>query len=81
MVSSTANILETISERDARASGINVGVMHIRLDDLQGPEIAGLLTEHLEDMAAASPPESCHALDLDGLRQPGDHVLERVGRT
>ena len=44
--------------------------MHIKIDDLQGPEIAALLTEHLQDMAAASPPESCHALDLNGLRQP-----------
>jgi|SRR5947209_1641110 len=45
--------------------------MQIRIDDLRGPEIAGLLAEHLEDMAAVSPPESRHALDLDGLRQPG----------
>ena len=44
--------------------------MHIRLDDLRGPEIAALLTEHLEDMRAISPPESKHALDLDALRRP-----------
>ncbi len=44
--------------------------MHIKLDDLRGPEIAGLLTEHLDDMVAVSPPESRHALNLDGLRQP-----------
>lgn len=44
--------------------------MHIRLDDLRGPEIAALLQEHLADMYATSPPESVHALDLDGLRQP-----------
>ncbi|MFB2759639.1 GNAT family N-acetyltransferase [Shewanella xiamenensis] len=44
--------------------------MNIILDDLKGPEIAALLTEHLEDMRATSPPESVHALDLDGLRQP-----------
>lgn len=44
--------------------------MIIRRDDLKGPEIAALLTEHLEDMRATSPPESVHALDLDGLRQP-----------
>jgi putative acetyltransferase len=44
--------------------------MHIRLDDLQGPEIAALLQEHLRDMYATSPPESVHALDLDRLRQP-----------
>ncbi|MFB2729456.1 GNAT family N-acetyltransferase [Shewanella mangrovisoli] len=44
--------------------------MKIILDDLKGPEIAALLTEHLEDMRVTSPPESVHALDLDGLRQP-----------
>lgn len=45
--------------------------MQIRVDDLEGPEVAALLTEHLEDMALHSPPESIHALDLDALRQPG----------
>ncbi len=44
--------------------------MQIRIDDLRGPEIAALLNEHLEDMRAASPPESVHALDLARLRQP-----------
>lgn len=44
--------------------------MKITLDDLKGPEIAALLQEHLDDMRATSPPESVHALDLDGLRQP-----------
>lgn len=44
--------------------------MLIKIDDLRGPEIAALLTEHLQAMAAVSPPESCHALDLEGLRQP-----------
>jgi putative acetyltransferase len=43
----------------------------IRLDDLSGPEITGLLQEHLRCMAQVSPPESCHALNLDGLRKPG----------
>jgi putative acetyltransferase len=44
--------------------------MEIRIDDLRGPEIAALLTEHLECMAQVSPPESRHALDLEQLRQP-----------
>lgn len=44
--------------------------MHIRPDDLRGPEIRALLEEHLRDMRAISPPESVHALDLDGLRRP-----------
>jgi putative acetyltransferase len=44
--------------------------MHIKIDDLQGPEIAELLAEHLREFATVSPPESRHALNLDGLRQP-----------
>lgn len=44
--------------------------MEIRVDDLTGPEIAGLLQEHLQDMALHSPPESIHALDLESLRSP-----------
>jgi putative acetyltransferase len=44
--------------------------MEIHLDDLAGPEIIALLREHLRCMALISPPESRHALDLDGLRKP-----------
>lgn len=44
--------------------------MRIKIDDLSGPEIAELLEQHLSDMRAASPPESKHALDLEGLRRP-----------
>ena len=44
--------------------------MLIREDDLRGPEIQALLEAHLDHMRAISPPESVHALDLDGLRRP-----------
>ena len=44
--------------------------MKIIIDDLQGPEIAAFLSEHIQDMRAVSPPESRHALDLEGLRKP-----------
>jgi putative acetyltransferase len=44
--------------------------MEIRVDDLSGPEIAAFLDEHLRDMRAASPPESTHALDIEGLKKP-----------
>lgn len=40
-------------------------------DDLTRPAIVALLQEHLDDMYAVSPPESVHALDLDGLRERG----------
>lgn len=39
-------------------------------DDLTGPEIAGLLREHLEHMHAQSPPESVHAMGIEALRAP-----------
>lgn len=45
--------------------------MDIHLDDLSGAQITRLLREHLQGVASHSPPESIHALDLDGLRQPG----------
>ena len=44
--------------------------MEIAIDDLSGEEIAAFLEDHIGDMVAASPPESRHVLDLDGLRQP-----------
>jgi putative acetyltransferase len=44
--------------------------MEIKIDDLSGPEIARFLEEHINDMRSVSPPESKHALDLDGLRKP-----------
>jgi putative acetyltransferase len=45
-------------------------LIDIRRDDLSGPEIRALLEEHLRSMHSLSPPESVHALDLDGLRRP-----------
>ena len=44
--------------------------MEIRIDDLNGHEVSQLLLEHLQSMRRISPPESVHALDLDGLRKP-----------
>lgn len=49
--------------------GVEVA-MDIRIDDLQGDAIIALLKAHKADLARHSPPESCHALDLDGLRAP-----------
>src|SRR5687767_2172824 len=46
-----------------------VGII-IKIDDLRGPEIAELLTEHLRSLAVVTPEESRHALNLDGLRAP-----------
>ena len=44
--------------------------MHIEVDDLTRPEVTALLQVHLEAAALDSPPESVHALDLDGLKAP-----------
>ena len=44
--------------------------MEIRLDDLSGPEVRELLQEHRQSMFLHSPPESVHALDIEGLRAP-----------
>ena len=43
----------------------------IRIDDPRKPELVELLARHLADMARHSPPESIHALGVDGLRAPG----------
>ena len=44
--------------------------MQIKRDDLSGPEIRELLQEHLANMYLHSPPESVHALPIEGLRKP-----------
>lgn len=42
----------------------------IRVDDLSGAATRALIAAHLEGMHDTSPPESVHALDIDGLRHP-----------
>lgn len=42
----------------------------IKVDDLRSGDVIKLLEEHLQDMYATSPPESVHALNVDGLKQP-----------
>ncbi|WP_152395719.1 GNAT family N-acetyltransferase [Paenibacillus guangzhouensis] len=44
--------------------------MEIRVDDLTGDQVKALIMEHLNGMYESSPPESVHALNLDGLRKP-----------
>ncbi len=44
-----------------------------RRDAVLGADIAALFAEHEAAMVATAPPESRHALDLDGLRAPGIH--------
>lgn len=38
--------------------------------DLTAPDVVAFLEAHLTQMREVSPPESVHALDLDGLRDP-----------
>jgi len=44
---------------------------HVEVDDLTRPQVRALLTEHLAEMRALSPPESVHALDLGELSGSG----------
>lgn len=44
--------------------------MEVAPDDPRREDIVALLTEHLDDMRATSPPESVHALDLPALLEP-----------
>jgi putative acetyltransferase len=44
--------------------------MELRKDDLSGEAIRALLRQHLASAAEHSPPESVHALDIEGLRRP-----------
>jgi putative acetyltransferase len=44
--------------------------MHIKEDDLTGPQIRALLETHFAGMLANSPEGSCHFLDFDGLNAP-----------
>lgn len=48
--------------------------MQIRRADLDNPAFTALLEEHRAAMQATAPPESQHALDLDGLRHPDVRV-------
>ena len=44
--------------------------MQISRDDLTDPSVIAFLTDHVAQLRALSPPESTHALDLEGLRAP-----------
>lgn len=45
-------------------------IMQIKRDDLTGKEVIQLIGEHLQGMAQNSPPESIHALNIEGLKKP-----------
>lgn len=42
----------------------------IKMDDLRSPDTIALLEAHRQSMFEHSPPESVHALDLQGLHEP-----------
>lgn len=44
--------------------------MEIKIDDLTDTRTLGLIELHLAGMAENSPPESRHALNIEGLKQP-----------
>lgn len=45
--------------------------MRIAVDDLSSPATIAFLEDHVTELRTLGPPESTHALDLDGLREPG----------
>jgi putative acetyltransferase len=47
-----------------------MAALDIKIDDLTGPEVQALILEHLKGMSELSPPESMHALNIDGLKSP-----------
>ncbi len=49
---------------------MNSPTMELRRGGLDRPEVIDLLGEHLRALTAITPPESMHALNLDGLRHP-----------
>ncbi|GAA4123982.1 GNAT family N-acetyltransferase [Knoellia locipacati] len=46
-------------------------MLTISAADLSDPELLDFLQAHLDDLAPTAPPESRHALDVDGLRRAG----------
>ncbi|WP_445490822.1 GNAT family N-acetyltransferase [Niallia sp. 03133] len=44
--------------------------MEIKKDDLTNSQVIELLLDHLKNMTLHSPPESVHALDVEGLKKP-----------
>lgn len=44
--------------------------LRIVVDDLSSPQIVAFIEEHIRQMRSISPPESKHALDVEGLRRP-----------
>jgi putative acetyltransferase len=43
--------------------------LKIIVDDLTGAKVTQLISKHLESMALHSPPGSCHALNIEGLKK------------
>jgi len=43
--------------------------------ELDAPDVRALLDEHFARMRAGSPPEACHVLPIDGLKDPAVRLL------
>jgi len=62
--------LRYVQEVDRAGAGKEDDVRIVR-NDLTGPEVAHFLEVHRDEMAAVTPPESMHAMDVAALRAPG----------
>lgn len=49
---------------------MDTATFDIRIDPLRDAKVIDLLEQHLQRLRRVSPPESTHALDLEGLRRP-----------
>ena len=58
------------SSTSVSSDGTGTAHVQIVIDDLTGPAIVAFLSDHVEEMRTVTPPESSHALDVDGLRAP-----------
>lgn len=48
----------------------------VRAADLEDPDLVAFLAAHLAELEPTAPPESRHALDLEGLRSPAVRMWE-----
>ena len=44
-------------------------------DELDAPDVRALLEHHIAESRADSPPEACHVLPIDRLRDPAIHFI------
>jgi putative acetyltransferase len=62
--------LVALKGRIVKKPALGVVIMKIKVDDLKDSKVIDLIKEHLQGMSEQTPPESVHALNVDGLKTP-----------